>query len=273
MAEDQSFNKEETSQFARQQKTSVYSLVVKDSDSLQNLIYLAEKTGGWGSEPSHHSTSNRAKTVADLYTDSNSGGNLQAVLPQGQPAQGMQLWLTLSNGERLMADVPLKRASASPALSNSAPSPPAPEWKKKLLTWLPGLPPDQLDAIGWGLGLLLLSLLGGLIYRFLRARLVPPTLPRDPIGFLVSHEQSYPVLAGINSVGFLPTNDIVIDNDTVGRTHATLHYQGDGDVVLTDLNSLNGCWVNNNRIQRPTRIQDGDLIALGEWRASYQKLK
>ena len=44
-------------------------------------------------------------------------------------------------------------------------------------------------------------------------------------------------------------------------------------VVLTDLNSLNGCWVNGARIQRPTRIQDGDQIALGEWRALFQRTR
>jgi len=273
LAEDQSFNKEEASQFARQRQVSLYSFLVKDTDSLQNLVYLAEKTGGWGSEPADHGPSNRAKTIASLYQDSNSGGNLQAVLPQGRPIQGVQLRITLSNGERLAADVPLRFASLNPAPSNSVPSPVLPEWKKKLLAWVPGLTPNQLDYISWGLGGLLLLLLGGLAYRVLRPRLAPPKKSRDPIGFLVGHEQSYPIFAGVNSIGFLPTNDIVIDDDTVGRTHATLHYQGDGDVVLTDLNSLNGCWVNGNRIQRPTCIQDGDLIALGEWRASFQRVR
>lgn len=273
LAEDQSFNREEAVQFARQRQASLYSFVVKDSDSLQNLVYLAEKTGGWGSEPVQHSPPNRAKTIAGLYADSNNGGNLQAVLPQGRPIQSVQLRVTLSNGEHLTADVPLNLASLNPALPNPAPPQPLPGWKKKLLAWFPGLTPNQLDSIPWGLGVLLLLSLGGLAYRVLHLRSAPPKIPRDPIGFLVGHERSYPVFAGVNSIGFLPTNDIVIDNDTVGRTHATLHYQGDGDVVLTDLNSLNGCWVNGARIQRPTRIQDGDQIALGEWRALFQRMR
>ncbi|MBU1723651.1 MAG: FHA domain-containing protein [Gammaproteobacteria bacterium] len=118
---------------------------------------------------------------------------------------------------------------------------------------------------------MLLSLLGWFISRRLRQPAIPAEAPRDPVGFLVRHGQTFPVYPGINSVGFLPDNDIVIDDDTVGRAHATLHYQGDGDVVLTDLNSLNGSYVNGNRIQRPTSIHDGDSITFGEWQALYQR--
>ncbi len=273
LAEDQSFNREEASRFARQQQVSLYSFVVKDSDALQNLIYLAEKTGGWGAEPIQQSRSNRAKTVAGLYTDSHSGGNLEATLPTGRPVQNAQLRLTLSNNEQLTTEVPLKPGPLNMALSNSTAAPAAPlsAWKKTVLRGFPQLTPGQLDAIPWVLGFLLFATLGILLYRILHSRLNPPKIPRDPIGFLIGHDQSYPVYPGINSIGFLPTNDIIIDNDTVGRTHATLHYQGDGDVVLTDLNSLNGCWVNDNRIQRPTCLQNGDRISLGDWRASFQR--
>jgi hypothetical protein len=192
---------------------------------------------------------------------SNSGGDLQAILPSGQVTRGAQLRLTLSDEKKLTAEVPFKIDSA----------PLLPAWKKKLLEWFPWLTANQLDYVLWGLGLLLLLLLGVAAYRASRPRPVPPEAHRDPVGFLVRHGQTYPVYLGINSIGFLPTNNIVIDDDTVGRTHATLHYQGDGDVVLTDLNSLNGSYVNGNRIQRPTSIHDGDSIILGEWQTLYQR--
>lgn len=261
IAEDQSFDKNDAVQFARKYSTSIYSFVIKDSLSLQNLIYLAEKTGGWGSEPADHSPQNRTKAVTRLYADSNNGGTLQAILPQGRPIQNMQLHVMLSDGESLTANLP---PISIPVQSISG-------WKKKLSEWFPWLTLNQLNYFLWGLGLSLLLLLSWLAYRTSRPHYSLTEISRNPVGFIVHHGQSYSVLPGINSIGFLPTNDIIIDDDTVGRTHATLHYRGEGDVVLTDLNSLNGCWVNGNRIQHPTCIQDGDRIAFGEWQAFFQK--
>ena len=262
VSEDKSYDEADAVQFARENQTSIYSFVVKDSSSLQNPLYLAEKTGGWGSEPANHDSQNRIKTITHLYASSNSGGSLQAILPSTAEATNTQLRLTLSDGKRLTTDIPLKIAPTTP-LSG---------WQKTLLEWLPWLKAGQLDYVLWGLGIALL-LLGWFTYQASRPRLPHSQAEaiREPVGFLVRHGQSYPVYLGINSIGFLPTNNIVIDDDTVGRAHATLHYQGAGDVVLTDLNSLNGSYVNGNRIQRPTSIHDGDYIALGEWQASYQR--
>lgn len=260
VAEDKSYDEADAVKFAQENHTSIYSFVVKDSSSLQNPIYLAEKTGGWGSEPASHNPQNRANTIAKLYMGSNSGGDLQAVIPSGQVTKGAQLRLTLSDGKNLTTEISLKIDSA----------PQLPVWKKKLLEWFPWLTANQLDYVLWGLGLLLL-LLSRVAYRASRPHPLPYEAPRDPVGFLVRHGQTFPVYPGINSVGFLPTNNIVIDDETVGRAHATLHYQGDGDVVMTDLNSLNGSYVNDNRIQRPTSIHDGDSITFGEWKALYQQ--
>ncbi|MEO5344638.1 MAG: FHA domain-containing protein, partial [Gammaproteobacteria bacterium SHHR-1] len=84
-------------------------------------------------------------------------------------------------------------------------------------------------------------------------------------------DHSYALFAGINRLGFLPDNDIVIDEDTVGRTHATIHYQGDGKPLLTDLNSLNGTRVNGERIDKPQVLNNGDRLALGNWQAVFHQ--
>lgn len=50
----------------------------------------------------------------------------------------------------------------------------------------------------------------------------------------------------------------------VSRQHAALMIT-DEECTLEDLNSMNGTWVNENRLEphHPVRIQDGDLIRLG----------
>lgn len=49
MAEDQSFSKEDAIAFAQRHQVSIYSLIPKDSSALQNVLYLAERTGDWAS--------------------------------------------------------------------------------------------------------------------------------------------------------------------------------------------------------------------------------
>lgn len=260
-AEDKAYTVEAAVQAARDSPISIYGFGFNDSNALQFPRRLAEESGGWFTEPADHLGQKREAAASALYAGSNSGGALQATLPMLQPGQQAQLRLTLSDGQTLTQSIPL---GVEPVVE-------LPAWKKQLLAWFPWLTANQLDYILWGLGLLALLLLGRIIYRASRPRPAPPEPPREPVGFLVRHGQTFPVYPGINSIGFLPTNDIVIDDDTVGRAHATLHYQGDGDVVLTDLNSLNGSYVNHNRIQRPTSVHDGDSITFGEWQALYQR--
>lgn len=260
-AEDKAYAIETIIQTALDKRIGVYGFGFKESTALQFPRRMAEETGGVFVEPAAHMGQKRDAAVDAFYMGSNSGGDLQATLPKLKAGQPVQLSLTLSDNQNLTQTVPL----------SLEPEPALPDWKQEIIVILPWLTPQQVDYVLWGLGSLLLSLLGWFISRRLRQPTVPAEAPRDPVGFLVRHGQTYPVYPGINSIGFLPTNDIVIDDDTVGRAHATLHYQGDGDVVLTDLNSLNGSWVNGNRIQRPTSIQDGDNIAFGEWQALYQR--
>lgn len=260
-AEDRAYTPESIMQTARDKKIGVYGFGFKESAALQFPRRMAEETGGTFVEPATHIGLKRDTAVDAFYMGSNSGGDLKATLPKLNAGQQVQLHLTLSNGQNLTQMVPL---SLEPEAALNG-------WKQEIILVLPWLTPKQVDYVLWGLGLLLLSLLGWFISRRLRQPTIPVEAPRDPVGFLMRHGQTFPIYSGINSVGFLPTNNIVIDHDTVGRTHATLHYQGDGDVVLTDLNSLNGSYVNHNRIQRPTNVHDGDFITLGEWQALYQR--
>lgn len=56
-------------------------------------------------------------------------------------------------------------------------------------------------------------------------------------------------------------------NAGVSRLHAGIHLD-DAGVVLTDLNSANGTWVNDTRLEphAPQSIQHGDVIVLGKLR-------
>jgi pSer/pThr/pTyr-binding forkhead associated (FHA) protein len=64
------------------------------------------------------------------------------------------------------------------------------------------------------------------------------------------------------SIGRSPDNDIPVDNLAVSTYHARVYYEG-GRLVVEDLDSLNGTFVNDLRIERAT-LHDGDSIWIGK---------
>ena len=71
-----------------------------------------------------------------------------------------------------------------------------------------------------------------------------------------------PLLDAPFRIGRMKENDLVVNNLSVSRFHATLARSGDG-FVLTDLGSENGCWVNGRRVNE-SRVGPGDRILIGK---------
>ncbi len=63
------------------------------------------------------------------------------------------------------------------------------------------------------------------------------------------------------SVGRRMDRDVVLDRPTVSSKHAALHLDG-GKVVIEDLGSTNGTWVNGVRVGKHT-LEDNDFIEIG----------
>lgn len=64
------------------------------------------------------------------------------------------------------------------------------------------------------------------------------------------------------TVGRAEDNDVWLDDMAVSRHHARIELTDRG-VVLEDLNSGNGTFVNEQRIDQPTVLQDQDTVAFG----------
>lgn len=71
------------------------------------------------------------------------------------------------------------------------------------------------------------------------------------------------------TIGRTADNDIAIDNLAVSTQHATIHNMSVG-VVLEDLRSTNGTFVNDNKIIRHT-LEDGDIIGVGKHQILFFK--
>lgn len=64
------------------------------------------------------------------------------------------------------------------------------------------------------------------------------------------------------TIGRAPDNDLPIDNPAVSGHHARVYPEA-GHLVIEDLDSLNGTFVNSQRVKRIT-LRDGDAIGIGK---------
>ena len=69
------------------------------------------------------------------------------------------------------------------------------------------------------------------------------------------------------TVGRRPYNDVVIDNLAVSGEHAVFVLSGD-DVLLHDLGSTNGTYVNGKPVKQQT-LRNGDLVEMGKYKIRF----
>jgi pSer/pThr/pTyr-binding forkhead associated (FHA) protein len=68
----------------------------------------------------------------------------------------------------------------------------------------------------------------------------------------------------IIKIGKESSNDICFNSDpTVSRNHCQIFVDDDGNKFLTDLNSTNGTFVNNNKISDPVMLSKFDIVRAG----------
>lgn len=69
--------------------------------------------------------------------------------------------------------------------------------------------------------------------------------------------------------GRRPYSDVVIDNLAISGEHAVVHLQN-GEVVIEDMQSTNGTFVNGLPISRHV-LQDGDVAEIGKYQLKFEQ--
>jgi len=69
------------------------------------------------------------------------------------------------------------------------------------------------------------------------------------------------------TLGRRPYNDIVIDNLAVSGEHALLHLVG-SDVVIEDLNSTNGTYINGKALKKQ-QLSHSDIVEIGKYKIKF----
>lgn len=86
----------------------------------------------------------------------------------------------------------------------------------------------------------------------------------DAIPFFIDPTGREHVLSGeAVTIGRAVENDIVITSRRVSREHARVQRQG-RRVVLIDLDSTNGTFLNDERVHGSVELRDGDTVGIGD---------
>jgi serine phosphatase RsbU (regulator of sigma subunit) len=108
-----------------------------------------------------------------------------------------------------------------------------------------------------------------------RASMVPrPQVEASAHLLLVSVENAPPRHVPLNllplTIGRSAPADVVLEGTTVSRRHCRLERQDDR-IVLTDLGSTNGTYVNGERVTAPVMLDDGARVTIGAHALSYHR--
>ncbi|HEX3793709.1 MAG TPA: FHA domain-containing protein [Acidimicrobiales bacterium] len=74
--------------------------------------------------------------------------------------------------------------------------------------------------------------------------------------------------SGVTQAGRHPESDIFLDDITVSRRHVEITHGGDGTSSIRDVGSLNGTYVNRERIEE-ARLAPGDEVQIGKFKLVY----
>jgi hypothetical protein len=88
--------------------------------------------------------------------------------------------------------------------------------------------------------------------------------PTGPALIITNTEQIHPLGSAVITIGRKSENSIVLPNDDLkaSRYHCTITFE-DGKFVLQDVGSANGTFLNDQRIEQPETLKNGDTIAVG----------
>jgi hypothetical protein len=79
---------------------------------------------------------------------------------------------------------------------------------------------------------------------------------------LMDKESVYPLKVGLNTIGRLPDNDVVIEDAFVSRRHCAILIHVNTGSELHDVASKNGTFLNGSKLTAPMQLHSGDEIRM-----------
>lgn len=241
------------------------------SVSLQTLRRLSEETGGVyvDTDMSFVLPQDFASRIL-----ANLDGGGRFTLSGVPPAAGIQLEFDTTQG-RLQANMPgaaTATPAATPAAARAAVAAAAAPEIRVVTTQAERGTLDTWLWYGIPAALIVLILLTGvtlvLLYRkpAARAAAAPAWQPPKPLAYLIAQDERgtrHAITSTIWRIGRSRDNEMVLDDNSISRRHAEIQRGLDGSFVLIDKESLNGVFVNGEKVGRRA-LKEGDVLEIGD---------
>lgn len=87
-----------------------------------------------------------------------------------------------------------------------------------------------------------------------------------PYAYLIADDGSetrYPITRTIWRIGRSKDNELTLNDTSLSRRHAEIHRNSNGTFDIIDMNSMNGVYINNEKIGK-AELHEGDVLEIGD---------
>ena len=95
-----------------------------------------------------------------------------------------------------------------------------------------------------------------------------------PYAYLIAEdgkETRYPITRTIWRIGRSKNNELSLNETSLSRRHAEIHRNSDGTFDIIDMNSMNGVYINNEKIGK-AELHEGDIVEIGDLFLRFSQL-
>lgn len=284
LAEDYAYHHDDVVTLARANDIVIdaigYPRSVPQSVALQTLRRLCDDTGGHYLQANHPDFKLPVEALPRTLALLDSGGALSfdlTPLTAHGAAGALELSLAFQTRDQsflVLAPVVLPGATTAPPAppASASPSPPAPR------TATAPAPIDLNAGRVWpwfsillALSVLILAMVLVLYWRLRRTPGTPTTTNARPLAWLQLAEMPFTrhaITATPWRIGRGRNCDVVLDDHSVSRLHAEVRCSDQGVLTLHDLESLNGVFVNDTRIES-IQLRENDNVDIGDVRMRF----
>lgn len=113
-----------------------------------------------------------------------------------------------------------------------------------------------------------------LLWREPKKQAVSSGTDYKPYAYLIAQDESetrYPITRTICRIGRSKDNELTLDDTSISRRHAEIHRNTDGTFNIIDMNSMNGVYINNEKIGKAD-LHEGDIVEIGDFFLHFTQL-
>ena len=285
LAEDYAYHHSDVVTLAREQKVIIASIgyprSVGQSVALQTIRRLGDETGGAYVQATHTDYSIPAGFFNNMLSALDSGGTLEFDLSRlidAQAVGAVDLSLGFQTADQsflVLAPVVLPGDSAVAAPADEPEVAGVPVTTPSVPPYRPAVTPPARPLWPWMVVLLVLlvTILSAVIVLAARLRRSESSDEDGgvPLAYLILQDESFTRHAITKTpwrIGRGKNNELTLSDTSVSRLHAEIRDNDQGGLILNDLESLNGVFVNDDRV-RSAPLFEGDAVDIGDVRLQF----